>query len=58
MPAADYQLFVVDMRVVTQNDPALAIGVFLDSIDSIHSNQGAAMDANETAAELGLQRLK
>ena len=58
MPAADYQLFVVDMRAVTQDDPALAIGILLDSIDSIHGDQGTAVDAHETVAKLGLQRLE
>ena len=46
MPAADYQLFAIDLRVPAEQDPALALGVFLDAVDAIHGNQRTAVDTH------------
>ena len=58
MPAADYQLFIVDMRAVPQYDPALSISGFLDFIDSVNGNQRRPVNPNEAIGELLGQRLE
>jgi len=51
MPAANYQLFVVDLRLITQNNAALAIVGFFNSIDARYGDQRTAMNAYEVVAK-------
>ncbi len=39
MPAADYQLFVIDMRAVAQHGTGAAVGRLLNSFDSADRDQ-------------------
>ena len=55
MPAADYQLFVRDLRVVSQDYPALTLSILLNTIYTVDRDQRAAMNAHKAVAELGLQ---
>ena len=60
MPAADYQLFVVDLRVIPQHDEAFSVCRFLNPVDAADRDQRSAMYTNEIVAELlgqSLQRL-
>jgi len=58
MPAADYQLFVVDLRVIAQNNATFSVLGFLDSGDTPHCYEHAAVDANEISAEFLGERLQ
>jgi hypothetical protein len=51
MPAADYQLFVFDLRVIAKDNIAFAIRRSFDSINISNSDQHAAMYADEIATE-------
>ena len=52
MPAANYQLFVVDLRAIPQNNEAFSVSGFLDPINASNRYQRASMDADEIIAEL------
>jgi len=58
MPAADYQLFVVDLRVVAQNDATLSLRSFFDSVYALDCNKRTSVYAYEFAAEFVSERLQ
>jgi hypothetical protein len=58
MPAADYQLFVVDLRVVAQNDATFSLRSFFDSFYALYCNKRTSVYANEFAAEFLSERLQ
>ena len=58
MPAADYQLFGVNIRPWPQDDMTAAIAVALDPIDATDGDQCAAVDPNEAVTELFLEGLQ
>ena len=38
MPAADYQLFVIDLRAVTQDNPAFTLCISFNTLYTVHSD--------------------
>ena len=57
MPAADYQLFIVDLRAIAQNNATFSIPGFFDSGDTPYCYEHTAVDANEVTAEFLGERL-
>ena len=55
MPAADYQLFVVDLRAVTQDNPALAFGVSFNTQDTVDGDLCPTVNPHKAVAKLSLQ---
>jgi hypothetical protein len=58
MPAADYQLFVFDLRVIAKNNQAFSVRSLLNSINISNGNQRTAVDSDKIAAELLGERLQ
>ena len=58
MPAADYQLFVVDLRAFAKYDAAPAVRRLLYFFDATDCDQGATVYAHEVLSELVGQRLE
>jgi hypothetical protein len=52
MPAADYQLFIVDMRAVTQYHNTSSVLGFLHSFYVAQSDQRTSVDADEVFVKL------